>query len=148
MTTTQTTTRRVSGAKVSPATSTFSAAARSVRETTTHPIPETAKGPVIGSDGCAMEEIGDGAFWLSTDEGVIAVHAPPTLGKNILRAIAKVTRKPVTGVVYSHHHSDHVGAMSIFPMDVPYYAQRATAELLSARADPNRDGSWTKSSCH
>lgn len=148
MTTSETTTRRGSDVKVAPATSAYSAAARAVRESHTHPVPETAKGPAIGSDGYAMEEIGDRVFWLSdgsyqsmfvsTDEGVIAVDAPPTLGNNILRAIAKVTRKPVTGVVYSHQHSDHVGAMSIFPKDVPYYAHRATAERLSALADPHR----------
>lgn len=137
MTTTATMTRRGFGAKVAPATSAYSAAARGVREAPTHPVPETAKAPAIGSDGYAMEEIGDGVFWLSTDESVMAVDAPPTLGNNILRAIAKVTRKPVTGVVYSHHHSDHVGAKSIFPKDVPHYAQRATVERLSARADPN-----------
>jgi glyoxylase-like metal-dependent hydrolase (beta-lactamase superfamily II) len=66
------------------------------------------------------------------------VDAPPTLGNNIVRAIANVTSKPVTGVVYSHQHSDHVGAMSIFPDDVPYYAQRATADRLVALADPRR----------
>ncbi|MGR0221521.1 hypothetical protein [Agromyces sp. ZXT2-6] len=102
MNTTQTTTRRVSGAKVAPATSANSAEARGVRETTTHPIPDTAKWPAIGSDG-----------W----------------------------------VIYSHHHSDHVGATSSLPKDVPHYAQRATAERLSAHADPNRDGSWMRSSC-
>jgi glyoxylase-like metal-dependent hydrolase (beta-lactamase superfamily II) len=82
-----------------------------------------------------MDEIADGVFWLSdgayqsmfvvTDEGVIAVDAPPTLGNNILRAIARVTNKPVTEVVYSHQHSDHV---SIYPDDVPYYAHRVTAD--------------------
>jgi glyoxylase-like metal-dependent hydrolase (beta-lactamase superfamily II) len=126
----------------------YSAAAKRVREAPTHPVPEIARGPAVGPDGYVMEELGDGVFWLSdgayqsmfvvTDEGVLAVDAPPTLGNNIVRAIANVTRKPVTGVVYSHQHSDHVGAMSIFPDDVPYYAQRATADRLVALADPRR----------
>jgi glyoxylase-like metal-dependent hydrolase (beta-lactamase superfamily II) len=77
-------------------------------------------------------------MFVVTDEGVIAVDAPPTLGNNILRAIARVTKKPITAVVYSHEHSDHVGAMSIYPDDVPYYAQRVTAERLVALADPHR----------
>ncbi|MEV0290821.1 MULTISPECIES: MBL fold metallo-hydrolase [unclassified Kribbella] len=50
---------------------------------------------------------------------MIAIDAPPTLGNNILRAIDRVTRKPITHVVYSHHHSDHSGAMSICPKAHP-----------------------------
>ncbi|TCM46915.1 MBL fold metallo-hydrolase [Kribbella sp. VKM Ac-2568] len=98
--------------------------------------------------GYVMDEIADGIFWLGdgsyqnmfvvTDEGVIAIDAPPTLGNNILRAIDRVTKKPVTHVVYSHHHSDHVGAMSIYPERAPRYAQRATAQRLELLADPHR----------
>jgi glyoxylase-like metal-dependent hydrolase (beta-lactamase superfamily II) len=126
----------------------YTMAAKRVREASTYPVPDIAKGPALGPDGYTMEELGDGVFWLSdgsyqsmfvvTDEGVLAVDAPPTLGNDILRAIGKVTRKPIAGVVYSHQHSDHVGAMSIFPSNVPYYAQRATAERLVALADPLR----------
>jgi glyoxylase-like metal-dependent hydrolase (beta-lactamase superfamily II) len=95
-----------------------------------------------------MEELADGIFWLGdgsyqsmfvvTDEGVIAVDAPPTLGHNILRAIDRVTQKPVTHVVYSHHHSDHVGAMSIYPEEARRFAHRATAQRLELLADPDR----------
>jgi glyoxylase-like metal-dependent hydrolase (beta-lactamase superfamily II) len=131
-----------------PGTPDYSAAAQRLREAPTYPVPEIAKGPAVGPDGYVMQEIGDKVFWLGdgsyqsmfvvTDEGVIAVDAPPTLGNDILRAIAKVTTKPITGVVYSHEHSDHVGAMSIFPDNVPYYAQRATADRLVTLADPRR----------
>lgn len=126
----------------------YAEAARRTREAPTHPVPENAKGPAVGKDGYVLQELADGVFWLSdgsyqsifirTDEGVIAVDAPPTLGNNILRAIGKVTSKPISAVVYSHQHSDHVGAMSIFPADVPYYAQRATAERLVSLGDPHR----------
>ncbi len=141
MTTTTTRTPR-------PTTPDFSSAARQAREAPTYPVPETAKGPALNQEGYAIEELADGVFWLGdgsyqsmfvvTDEGVVAVDAPPTLGHNIPRAIARVTDKPVTGVVYSHEHSDHTGAMSVFPADVPYYAHRATAERLIALADPLR----------
>ena len=77
-------------------------------------------------------------MFVVTDEGVIAVDAPPTLGHNILRAIDRVTKKPVTHVVYSHHHSDHCGAMSIYPEEAPRYAQRAAAQRLELLADPHR----------
>ncbi len=131
-----------------PRTPTFTAAAKKVREAPTYPVPQTAKGPSLNSNGYAIEEVGNGVFWLGdgsyqsmfvvTDEGVIAVDAPPTLGHDIVRAIATVTKKPVIGVVYSHEHSDHTGAMSIFPSDVPYYAQRATAQRLAVLDDPRR----------
>jgi len=126
----------------------FSTAAKRRREMPTAPVPEIAKGPEVSSAGYAMEEIADCIFWLGdgqyqsmfvvSDEGVIAVDAPPTLGNNILRAMRRVTKKPVTHVVYSHQHSDHVGAMSIFPDNVPHYAQRFTANRLSSLADPLR----------
>ena len=88
-------------------------------------IPETAKGPAIPSKGYLVEEIRDGIFWITdgayntmflvTDEGVIAVDAPPTIGKNYLKAISEVTDKPITHVIYSHAHIDHIGAAGIFP---------------------------------
>jgi hypothetical protein len=94
------------------ATCNFSAAARRRREAATYPVPEIAKGPPVPEERYVVDEIADGIFWLSdgayqsmflvTDEGVIAVDAPPTLGNNILRAIARVTKKPITQVVYSH----------------------------------------------
>jgi glyoxylase-like metal-dependent hydrolase (beta-lactamase superfamily II) len=126
----------------------FSAAARRTREASTHPVPTSARGPEVGEAGYVMEELADGVFWLGdgayqsmfvvTDEGVIAVDAPPTLGNNILRAISRATSKPIIGVVYSHEHSDHAGAMSVYPADVPYYAHSATAGRLASLADPHR----------
>ena len=60
-------------------------------------VPTAARGPKIPEAGYLVEEIGDGLFWLAdgvfqmmfviTDEGVIAVDAPPSLGHSILRAI-------------------------------------------------------------
>ncbi len=132
----------------SPRIKSFSTDARRRREAPTCAVPHTAKGPEVPAEGYVMDEIADDVFWLSdgayqsifvvTGEGVIAVDAPPTLGNNILRAIKRVTTKPITDVVYSHQHSDHVGAMSIFPEGIPFYAQRATADRLAALADPDR----------
>lgn len=126
----------------------FTDAAEKLRLVPTAPVPDIARGPQIPEAGYLVEEIADGMFLLGdgsyqmmfvvTDEGVIVVDAPPTLGHNILRAIAGVTSKPITHVVYSHQHADHVGAVSIYPQDVPRYAQRATAERLEKLNDPNR----------
>jgi glyoxylase-like metal-dependent hydrolase (beta-lactamase superfamily II) len=70
-----------------------------------------------------------------TDKGVIAIDAPPTLGKNYLKAISEVTNKPVNYVIYSHAHLDHIGSANIFPKNATYIAQEdTTAELNRAKA--------------
>jgi glyoxylase-like metal-dependent hydrolase (beta-lactamase superfamily II) len=88
-----------------------------------------------------VEEIRDGLYWVTegayntiflvTDEGVVAVDAPPTIGKNYLKAISEVTDKPITHVIYSHAHIDHIGAAGMFPKNAVIIAQEETAaELL------------------
>jgi glyoxylase-like metal-dependent hydrolase (beta-lactamase superfamily II) len=93
---------------------------------TAAPIPETAMGPQVDyAKGYLVEEIRGGLYWVTdgayntmfliTGQEVIAVDAPPSIGENYLKAIAEVTEEPVTHVIYSHIHSDHVGSMNIFP---------------------------------
>jgi glyoxylase-like metal-dependent hydrolase (beta-lactamase superfamily II) len=108
--------------------------------TTTTQIPETAKGPAIPEKGYLVQEIGDQLYSVSdgsyntmfmvTDEGVIAIDAPPTLGANYLKAIAEVTNKPITCVIYSHAHLDHIGSAGIFPRNATFIAQQETADEL------------------
>lgn len=113
------------------------------------PVPESARGPAIPQDkGYLVEEIRDGLYWvtdgvyqvmfLTTGEGVIAVDAPPNLHENYLKAIEEVTDEPVTHVIYSHSHSDHIGSAGMFPDDAEYIAHEDTAELLAQVKDPNR----------
>ena len=69
----------------------------------------------------------DGSYntmFLVTDKGVVAVDAPPTIGKNYLKAIAEVTNKPVTYVIYSHAHLDHIGAAGMFPRNATFIANK------------------------
>jgi glyoxylase-like metal-dependent hydrolase (beta-lactamase superfamily II) len=104
-------------------------------------IRETAKGPTIPSQkGYLVQEIGeqlysvsDGSYntmFIVTDEGVIAIDAPPTLGANYLKAIAEVTDKPITHVIYSHAHLDHIGSAGVFPDNATFIAQQETANEL------------------
>ncbi len=113
------------------------------------PLPETAMGPQIDfSKGYLVEEIKDGLYWvtdgayntmfLTTGQGVIAVDAPPSIGENYLKAIAEVTEEPITHVIYSHTHKDHIGAASIFPDDAVIIAHQEAASFLKQRNDPNR----------
>jgi len=116
---------------------------------TSAPLPETTKGPQIDfSKGYLVEEIKDGLYWvtdgayntmfLTTGQGVIAVDAPPSIGQNYLSAIAEVTDEPITHVIYSHTHNDHIGSASIFPDDAVYIAHQDAADTLAQRNDPNR----------
>jgi glyoxylase-like metal-dependent hydrolase (beta-lactamase superfamily II) len=95
------------------------------------PDPET---------GIYVGEISDGVYWLTegvyqmmfvtTGEGVIVVDAPPSIGARILSGIASVTDEPITHVIYSHTHADHIGAAGIFPPDATYIAHADTAASL------------------
>jgi glyoxylase-like metal-dependent hydrolase (beta-lactamase superfamily II) len=104
--------------------------------------------PEIPEKGYLVEEIKDGLYWitegtynhifLTTGEGVIVVDAPPTIGEDITSAIREVTDEPITHVVYSHYHADHVGAASIYPDDAEYIAFTETANYLDRFGDENR----------
>ena len=107
-------------------------------------IPETAKGPEIPSKGYLVEEIKDNLFWVTdgiyntmfmvTNNGVIAVDAPPSIGENYLKAISEVTEKPITHLIYSHAHLDHIGASGIFPENITIIAHEKTlTELENAK---------------
>lgn len=113
-------------------------------------IPEAAKGPMIPEKGYLVKEIGNQLYWVTdgtydtmflvTDNGVVAVDAPPSLGEKYLKAISEVTDKPITHVIYSHAHIDHIGAASMFPTNATIIAQEDTAdELQRAKAVATND---------
>lgn len=107
----------------------------------------------IGSKGFYTREIADGVHYATEgwyfmlvvehDDGVIVVDAPPTigpdfLGGNILNAVREVSDKPITHVIYSHHHRDHIGAAAVYPDDVTIIAQRECAAYVESASDPQR----------
>jgi len=91
--------------------------------------------------GYFVDEIADGIYWLSgfryqtlfftTGEGVIVIDAPQPIGTSYLEAIQEVTDEPITHMIYSHAHNDHVGAAGMFPPNIEYLAHQDTAEILS-----------------
>ena len=91
--------------------------------------------------GYFVDEIADGIYWLSgfryqtlffaTGEGVIVIDAPQPIGPSYLEAIQAVTDEPITHMIYSHAHNDHVGAAGLFPPNIEYIAHQDTADLLS-----------------
>lgn len=113
------------------------------------PVPKSAYGVPIPKDkGYVVEEIRDGLYWvtegaytamfLTTGEGVIVVDAPPSIGDKMLKAINEVTQEPVTHVVYSHAHADHIGAASMLPKDATYIAHIETKHRLERMDDHDR----------
>lgn len=111
-------------------------------------IPEVAKGPAVPPSGYLVEEVAGGVYWITDggyqcafivcEDGVIAIDAPPSLEDRVTRAIRDVTDKPITHVIYSHYHGDHIGAVDQFPDEALRIAQQETHTLLSEIADPGR----------
>lgn len=107
------------------------------------PIPSAAVGPpVSNTTGYRVEAFGKGVY-LVTDglyqsifliacDGVIVVDAPPTIGHNLLKGIRTVTDLPISHVVYSHAHSDHISAAYLFnEHNVKFIAHEETARELA-----------------
>ncbi|GCE29154.1 MBL fold metallo-hydrolase [Dictyobacter alpinus] len=116
------------------------------------PIPPAAQGSLYLPDrlakGYHVQELNDGVYWVSqgwydagfivTGSGVVVLDAPPNLGELMLSAIEEVTDEPVTHVVYSHWHADHIGAASIFGNNVVRIAHDLTRQELERFPDPQR----------
>lgn len=54
----------------------------------------------------------NGGFYTTTfyvgETGVLLLDAPEGQGSHILSAISEVTQLPVTAIIYSHNHADHI----------------------------------------
>lgn len=116
-------------------------------------IPESAKGPAIdAAKGYRIQELGRGlhmvtdnvyqAMFMVHDKGVILVDVPPPLAAFIPKAIREVTSQPVTHIIYSHAHADHIGAAGDFLATLPkkpvIVAHEETRSILARARDPKR----------
>jgi glyoxylase-like metal-dependent hydrolase (beta-lactamase superfamily II) len=70
--------------------------------------------------------------------GVVVVDAPPSYASHIPQAIAEVTDKPITHLVYSHAHTDHSGGTRSLGGRPIIIAHAETNRLLARDSDPNR----------
>jgi glyoxylase-like metal-dependent hydrolase (beta-lactamase superfamily II) len=113
------------------------------------PVPEFARGPDIPDSGYRVTELGGGAYgitsglvntmFLVTKTGVVVVDAPPDLGGKLLMGIEEVTPKPVTHLIYSHAHADHIGSAHLVVRDgVRILAHELTARFIKEANDDNR----------
>jgi glyoxylase-like metal-dependent hydrolase (beta-lactamase superfamily II) len=69
-----------------------------------------------GMASAANEGYNSNAGFVVTDEGVVVIDAlgTPALGEALLKAIRKVTTKPVRRVIVTHYHADHFYGLEPF----------------------------------
>lgn len=75
------------------------------------------------------------AGFVVTPAGVVVIDAlgSPTLGERLLAEIRKITDKPVTHVILTHYHADHVyGLQSFKAVGARVIAQQAGREYLNS----------------
>lgn len=104
--------------------------------------------PVASSKGYRIENLGQGLYmvtdnayqsmFLVYENGVVVVDAPPNYSAKLLAAIAEVTDQPVTHVVYSHSHIDHIGGVLDLGGTPTIVAHAETNRLLERAKDPAR----------
>ncbi|HXB47471.1 MAG TPA: MBL fold metallo-hydrolase, partial [Streptosporangiaceae bacterium] len=113
------------------------------------PVPEFARGPDIPDAGYLVTDLGGGAYgitsglvnttFLVTKQGVVVVDAPPDLGAKLLTGIEEVTPKPVTHLIYSHAHADHIGSARLLARGgLTIVAHELTARFIKEARDDNR----------
>src|SRR5678815_3563535 len=80
------------------------------------------------------------SMFMVYETGVVVVDAPPAFAQYILKAIDEVTSKPITHLIYSHSHIDHIGGTRSLNLDKKtiIIAQEETRRLLLRARDSNR----------
>lgn len=112
-------------------------------------IPESAKGPAIDpAKGYRIQLLGRGLYMLTEnvyqsmfmvyETGVVVIDAPPSIAAYIPKGIAEVTDKPITHMIYSHSHTDHIGGTKSLGGHPIIIAQVETKKLLARAHDANR----------
>lgn len=113
-------------------------------------VPASAQGPAVDpAKGYRLQDFGGGLYMITDnqiqsmflvyDRGVVVMDAPQSYAAKIPQAIKEVAGdKPITHLIYSHSHADHIGGAKALG-DVPVIiAQDETLRLLKRDADPNR----------
>lgn len=75
-----------------------------------------------------------------TLDGVVLIDAPESFGQNIEKAIAEVTDKRITTLVYTHGHSDHIGGSKYLANieNLEIISLTKVADFLREQNDPRR----------
>jgi glyoxylase-like metal-dependent hydrolase (beta-lactamase superfamily II) len=110
--------------------------------------PAEIAAPLDPAKGYRLQELGQGLYMITDnayqsmfmvyDRGVVVVDAPPAYSFKINKAIAEVTDLPITHLIYSHAHLDHIGGATDLAGNPIRIAQEATKSLLETANDPKR----------
>ena len=112
-------------------------------------VPASSQGPAIDpAKGYRLQDLGKGLYMITDnaiqsmflvyDRGVVVIDAPQNLAAFIPKAIAEVGDKPITHLIYSHTHADHIGGAKALGGHPIIIAHEETLRLLKRDADPNR----------
>jgi glyoxylase-like metal-dependent hydrolase (beta-lactamase superfamily II) len=112
-------------------------------------VPASAQGPAIDpAKGYRVQDLGKGLYMITDnaiqsmfliyDRGVVVIDAPQNLAAFIPKAIAEISDKPITHLIYSHSHADHIGGAKALGGHPIVIAHEETLRLLKRDADPNR----------
>ncbi|MFK0158494.1 MBL fold metallo-hydrolase [Streptomyces sp. NPDC090493] len=113
------------------------------------PMPGFALGKDIPESGYAITDLGSDAYFVTqgtvntmflvTRNGVVLVDASPFLGDRLLAAIEEVTPKPVTHLIYSHSHADHIGSAHLLNQDgLKIISHEITGQFIKEAASDGR----------
>jgi glyoxylase-like metal-dependent hydrolase (beta-lactamase superfamily II) len=113
------------------------------------PVPATELAPPLDpAKGYRIQQLGRGLYMVTEnayqsmfmvyEKGVVVVDAPPTYSAHIRQAIAEVTNLPITHLIYSHSHTDHIGGATDLGGHPIIIAQEETKRLLLRDNDPKR----------
>lgn len=118
-------------------------------------------------DAATVQKIGKNTYWVHKTfynalfyvgkEGVLVFDAPQYRSKAMLQGIRSVTNKPITAIVYSHFHADHIADIQVLLDDAK--KQGVTPRLIASQQTvdkmkrlnsslplPNEVIDWPKSS--
>ncbi len=112
-------------------------------------VPEASKGPAVDpAKGYRLQDFGGGLYLITDnaiqsmfmvyDSGVVVIDAPQAYAAKIRQAVAEVSNKPITHLIYSHSHADHIGGTKTLGGKPIIIAHQETLRLLKRDADPNR----------
>ncbi len=93
-----------------------------------------------------IQKIKDNVYWIpgAGSNTLVYVHANgvvlvdtkvPNYGQVILERVRSVTDKPITHIINTHYHSDHIGSNTFFPASVEVVAHENTAKYMQALGD-------------
>ena len=92
-----------------------------------------------------IQRLSENVYWISLSnynvtalvgkESVLLIDAPHGVGKRLLQAIRSITDRPLSAIVYSHAHADHIGDSSVIlkelkDIDIEIYSTEEVRDSL------------------